>query len=168
MFDKTLKKIHAKLLKKEKTVAVAESCSGGLLSSLLTSLAGSSGYFLLGVVAYSNKSKEMILNIPAKTIAKYGAVSRQVAILMARNIRKKTKTDFGISITGIAGPTGATPTKPVGTVYICLSGKNKNICLKFNFPGNRENIRKKSTQEALCLLKKGLKTRGRFSLRKTA
>lgn len=110
---------------------------------------------MLGVVSYSNKSKEKILNIPAKTIARYGAVSQPVAILMAKNIRKKTHTDFGISITGIAGPTGATPTKPIGTVYICLSGKNENICRKFNFSGNRESIRKQSTQEALLLLKKG-------------
>ncbi|MDP3042768.1 MAG: CinA family protein [Candidatus Omnitrophota bacterium] len=155
MPNKILKQIHKKLLRKEKTIAVAESCTGGQLSSLLTSLPGSSDYFLLGVITYSNKSKEMILNIPAKIIARYGAVSRQVAILMAQNIRKKTLADFGLSITGIAGPTGATTTKPIGTVYICLSGKNKNICRKFNFPGNRENIRRKSTQKALRILKKG-------------
>jgi len=154
MFIKILKQLHKKLLRKEKTVAIAESCTGGLLSSFLTSLPGSSGYFILGVVAYSNKSKETILNIPEKIIAKYGAVSRQVALLMAQNIRKKTHADFGLSITGIAGPTGATITKSIGTVYICLSGKNKNICRKFNFPGNRDNIRKKSTQEALRLLKR--------------
>ncbi|MCX5699306.1 MAG: CinA family protein [Candidatus Omnitrophica bacterium] len=155
MPNKILKQLHEKLRKNGKTVAVAESCTGGQLCSLLTSLPGSSDYFLLGVVTYSNKSKEMILNIPAKTIARYGAVSRQVAILMAQNIQKKTHVNFGLSITGIAGPTGATITKSIGTVYICLSGKNKNICRKFNFPGNRENIRKKSTQEALRLLKQG-------------
>ena len=156
MFNKILRQIHRKLLNNEKTVALAESCTGGELCSLLTSLPGSSGYFILGVVTYSNKSKEMILNIPAKTIARYGAVSRQVARLMAQNIRKKTHTDLGISITGIAGPTGVTTTKSIGTVYICLSGKNKNICRKFHFPGNRKNIRKKSTQEALRLLNTNL------------
>jgi len=163
MFDLLLKQIHKKLLRKEKTVAIAESCTGGLLSSFLTRLPGSSNYFLLGVVAYSNKSKEMILGIPLGIIAKYGAVSRQVAICMAQNIRKKIQADFGISITGIAGPVkmlrihGASPaeataSKPVGTVFIALANKNKTLCRKFNFSGNRENIRKKSTREALRLL----------------
>ncbi|MCX5669209.1 MAG: CinA family protein [Candidatus Omnitrophica bacterium] len=163
MLKKITQQIHTQLINQVKTISVAESCTGGELCSLLTSLSGSSSYFILGVVTYSNKSKEMVLNIPAKEITRYGAVSRQIAILMAKNIRKKTHTDFGISITGIAGPTGATTTKSIGTVYICLSGRNKNICRKFNFSGNRENIRKKSTQEALRLIKKGLKTRGRFS-----
>ncbi|MBU4252840.1 MAG: CinA family protein [Candidatus Omnitrophica bacterium] len=152
MPNKILKQIHKKLLRKEKTVAVAESCSGGELSSLLTSLPGSSGYFLLGVVTYSNKSKEMILNIPAKIIARYGAVSRQVAILMARNIRKKTLADFGLSITGIAGPTGATTTKPIGMVFIALAKKNKTLCRLFLLSGKREAVRKQSVGEALRLL----------------
>ena len=152
MLKKIIQCIHTQLRNQAKTIAVAESCTGGQLCSLLTSLPGSSDYFLLGVVTYSNKSKVMLLNIPAKTIAKYGAVSRQIAILMAKNIRGKTHADFGLSITGIAGPAGATPAKPVGTVYVCLSGKNKNICRKFNFSGNRKNIRKKATQNALRLL----------------
>jgi nicotinamide-nucleotide amidase len=152
MFKKLAQQIHNRLAKQKKTISVAESCTGGLLCSLLTSLPGSSDYFLLGVVTYSNKSKEMILNIPTKIITRYGAVSRQVAILMAEKIRKKTHADLGLSITGIAGPAGATPNKSVGTVYICLSGKNKNIYRKFNFQGNRENIRIQSTQEALRLL----------------
>jgi nicotinamide-nucleotide amidase len=163
MFNKILKQIHKKLLNKEKTISVAESCSGGQLCSLLTSSAGSSDYFLLGVVTYSNKSKAIILNIPAKTITRYGAVSRQVAILMAQNIRKKASADFGLSITGIAGPGGATTTKPVGTVFIALASKNKTLCRLFLLHGKREAIRNKSTQKALYLLKKGLETRGRFS-----
>jgi nicotinamide-nucleotide amidase len=152
MLNKITKQAHNQLRQQRKTISVAESCSGGLLSSLLTSQPGSSDYFLLGIVAYSNRSKEIILGIPEKIIASYGAVSRKVAILMAKNIRNKIHADFGLSITGIAGPTGATPGKPVGTVYICISGKNKNICRKFNFPGSRANIRKRSTQEALRLL----------------
>ncbi len=152
MLNKILKQVHKKLLEQEKTVAVAESCSGGLLSSLLTDISGSSGYFLLGVVAYSNSSKEIILDIPAQTIAKYTAVSSQVAVLMAKNVRKKAKSDLALSITGIAGPTGATANKPVGTVFVCLSDKNKNDCRKFSFRGNRQDIRKKSAQEALRLL----------------
>ncbi|MDD5477158.1 MAG: CinA family protein [Candidatus Omnitrophica bacterium] len=152
MFDKILKQVHKKLLRNEKTIAVAESCSGGLLSYLLTDISGSSGYFLLGVVAYSNSSKEIILNIPAQTIARYTAVSSQVAVLMAKNVRKKAKSDLALSITGIAGPTGATANKPAGTVFICLSDKNKNDCRKFSFRGSRQDIRKKSAQEALRLL----------------
>lgn len=152
MLNKIHKQIHNKLVKHRKTISVAESCTGGLLSCLLTDIAGSSKYFLLGIVAYSNKSKETILNIPVKTIAKYGAVSGKVAILMAKNIRKKINSDFGLSITGIAGPAGATVHKPVGTVFICLSYKNKNICRKFSFRGKRQEIRKKSAYEALRLL----------------
>ena len=152
MPNKILKQLHEKLRKNGKTVAIAESCTGGLLSSSLTSLSGSSDYFILGVVTYSNKSKEMILNIPAKTIVHYGAVSRQVAILMAKNIRKKTSADFGISITGIAGPRKAFTTKPVGTVFIALASKNKTLCRLFLLPGKRESVRKKSIQAALRLL----------------
>lgn len=152
MPDKILKRIHKKLLNNKKTVSVAESCTGGLLSNLLTNLSGSSNFFLLGVVAYSNKSKTILLNIPAKKIAKYGAVSAQIATLMANNIRKKSKADFGLSITGIAGPTGATYAKPIGTVFICLSEKNKKICQKFSFKGSRQDIRKKSAYQTLRLL----------------
>jgi nicotinamide-nucleotide amidase len=152
MFKKIIEQIHNRLIRQAKTIAVAESCSGGQLSSLLSGLPGSSSYFLLGVVTYSNKSKEMILNIPAKTIASYGAVSQPVAILMAKNIRKKTHADFGLSITGIAGPGGATAAKPVGTVYICLASKNKNTCRLFYFQGSRKYIRDKSVYEALRLL----------------
>ena len=152
MFKKIIDQIHNELLQQQKTISLAESCTGGLLASLLTSQPGSSRYFLSCIVTYSNKSKETLLAIPAKTIIKYGSVSSNVAKLMAKNIRKKTKPDLGLSITGIAGPSGATINKPVGLVFICLSYKNKNICRAFNFKGNRQNIRKKSTQEALRLL----------------
>lgn len=152
MLDKIIKQAHKKLTHNAKTISVAESCTGGLLSSLLTVLPGSSRYFLLGIVTYSNKSKEKILNIPVKTIARYGAVSRNVAVLMAKNVRKKINSDFGLSITGIAGPAGATVKKPLGTVFIALSYKNKNICRRFTFAGSRQNIRKQSAQGALRLL----------------
>lgn len=152
MLNKIVKQIHQKLLRNKKTVCVAESCTGGLLSSLLTSLPGSSSYFLLGIIAYSNKSKIKLLNIPAKTISRFGAVSCQTAILMAKNIRKKINADFGISITGIAGPTGATAAKPVGTVFIALSSKNKTLCQLFSLRGKRETIREKAAKEALRLL----------------
>ena len=152
MYNKLLKQIHKKLLKKRRTIAIAESCTGGGLSSLLTSLAGSSGYFILGVITYSNKSKEMILNIPVKTLNNYGAVSHQVAKLMAQNIRKKTNSDFGLSVTGIAGPSGGTIQKPVGTVFIAFANRNKTLFREFLLPGKRENIIKKSIKKALDLL----------------
>jgi nicotinamide-nucleotide amidase len=152
MLERIFQQAHNKLIRRKQTIAVAESCSGGGLSSKLTKHPGASRYFLLGVVAYSNGSKVKILGIPQKIIAKYGAVSNQVAVLMARNIRKKAKADLGISITGLAGPTGATANKPIGLVFISLSSKNKNICREFHFRGSRQEIREKSTQEALRLL----------------
>ncbi|MDD5130827.1 MAG: CinA family protein [Candidatus Omnitrophica bacterium] len=152
MLKKLLKQIHNRLIKHRKTIAVAESCTGGQLAVLLTSLPGASEYFLLGLVAYSNKSKEKILGIPSKIIARYGAVSRQVAVLMAKNIRRKTSANLSLGITGIAGPTGASSGKPVGTVYICLSKKNRVLCRKFNFCGSRRKIRNQAAQAALNLL----------------
>ncbi len=144
---------HKSLLKYRKTIAIAESCTGGLLSTLLTELSGSSKYFYLGVVTYSNKAKEKILGIPGSVIAKNGAVSASVAQLMAQKVRKLAKTDIGISITGIAGPTGGTNAKPVGTVFIALSSKNDDHCEKFIFKGSRLVIRRKSALSALKMLK---------------
>lgn len=146
-------KIHSLLIKKQKSVAAAESCTGGLLSKLLTDISGSSQYFILGVVAYSNKAKEDILRIPPCVIKKNGAVSKPVASLMAGNIRKFAKTDFGIGVTGIAGPAGAGPKKPVGAVFIAVDSKTKKICKKFHFTGSRLSIRKKAALKALKLLR---------------
>jgi nicotinamide-nucleotide amidase len=144
--------IHKRLIKNRKTVAVAESCTAGLLSTLLTQPSGSSQYFTLGVVTYSNKAKEIILKVPHSVIVKNGAVSKIVATTMAQSIRKIAKTDFGLSITGIAGPAGGTPNKPVGTVFIALDSKNKKVCKKFHFTGSRTTIRKNSALKALELL----------------
>lgn len=141
--------VHIQLLKSKKTVAVAESCTGGLLSSLLTRITGSSRYFILGIVAYSNYAKQKILKIPASLIAKRGAVSKETALKMAESVRRLAKTDFGIAVTGIAGPTGGTKERPVGTVFIALSGKNKKICKNFNFKGSRNTIRRKAALKAL-------------------
>lgn len=147
------RQIHKILIRKEKTIAVAESCSAGLLSSLLTRFSGSSRYFMLGIVAYSNEAKKNVLKIPFCLIAKHGAVSGPVAVAMAEAVRKIAKADFGIGITGIAGPTGAMPHKPVGTVFIAVTAKNKTLSKKFHFSGNRQSIRKKSVLKALELLK---------------
>lgn len=148
-----VKQIHSSLIKNKKTLAVAESCTGGLLSNLLTYIRGSSRYFILGIVAYSNKSKQNILKIPAGLIARKGAVSKVVALKLAQQVRKIAKTDFGIGVTGIAGPSGGTPQQPLGTVFIAVASKNKTISKKYQFRGNRVTIRKKSSLKALELLK---------------
>lgn len=143
---------HKLLLEKQKTVAVAESCSGGLISKLLTDVSGSSQYFILGVVVYSNKSKESILKIPRSLIAKEGAVSPEVALKMAQAVKKIAEADIGIGITGIAGPTGGSAQKPVGTVFIAIESRGKKLCKKFSFTGSRSAIRKKAALKALELL----------------
>jgi len=146
------REIHKTLIKKKKTVAVAESCTGGLLSEHLSRFSGSSKYFILGVVAYSNKAKTKILKVPAKLISKKGAVSKEVALKMAQQVRKIAQTDLGIAVTGIAGPTGGTVQKPVGTIFIALRSKNKEICKELRLRGKRANIRKKATTKSLELL----------------
>ncbi len=148
-----LKQIHNLLLKKQKTVSTAESCTGGMLSAMLTHNSGSSKYFILGIVSYSNKAKNTLLGIPNSIILKKGAVSYETARKMAQAARTLGKSDFGIGITGIAGPKGATPKKPVGTVFIAIDFKSKKLCEKFNFKGSRNNIRKQATLKALKLLK---------------
>jgi PncC family amidohydrolase len=151
------RQIHKLLIKENKTIAVAESCTGGLLSMLLTNFSGSSKYFILGTVVYSNSSKNSLLKIPLSIIRLNGAVSKDVAQKMAESVRKLAKTDYGIGITGIAGPSGGTIQKPVGTVFIALAGKNKQICQRFIFKGKRISIRKQAALKALQLLKKFIK-----------
>lgn len=145
-------KIHKSLVKKQKTLAVAESCTGGLLSFLLTELAGSSKYYMLGVVTYSNKAKENILKIPPALIQRNGAVSKAVAEMMADSIKRLGKTDYAIGITGIAGPGGGTKEKPKGTVYIAVTSRRKKISEKFSFKGTRKLVQKQAALKALELL----------------
>ena len=144
--------IHTFLLKKKKTLAVAESCTGGLLSGLLTQRSGSSGFFLLGVVAYSNRAKRALLKVPAPILRKHGAVSSPVALALAKNVRSLAKADFGIGITGIAGPSGGTRDKPVGTVFIGAAGARGQLCRRFLFSGSRSQVRNKACIAALRLL----------------
>lgn len=127
------------------------------MANLLTRYPGSSQYFILGVVAYSNKAKEKILKIRHSTIKEYGSVSSGVACLMAQNIRKIAKADFGIGITGIAGPGGGASQKPVGTVFVSIAFKQGKVCKKFIFKGNRTTVRSKSAIKSLELLKKYLR-----------
>ncbi|MDP8229984.1 MAG: competence/damage-inducible protein A [Candidatus Gorgyraea atricola] len=141
------------LLKKKKTLAVAESCTAGLLASRITDVSGSSRYFKMGVVTYSNQAKNKLLYVPKDTIKQHGAVSKQVASAMAKNMRLLADASIGIGISGIAGPTGGTKKKPVGLVYIALSTKKKTICKEFRFLGQRNIIKFKATQAALNLVR---------------
>ena len=138
------------------TLAVAESCTGGLIAERLTEVPGSSKFFMEGVVTYSNNAKVRLLGIPPMLIDGYGAVSSQVAEAMADGVRQRAGTDFGISVTGIAGPDGGTPEKPVGLVYIALSDDAHTESRKLMLPGDRHLIRWRSSQAALDLLRRRL------------
>ena len=153
----TLECAVAKLLSKRKfTIAVAESCTGGLVSHRLTNVSGSSGYFTTGVIAYSNRSKENILGASPKTIQRYGAVSKQTALEMAEGIRYLACADIGIGVTGIAGPTGGTKKKPIGLVYIALVVARKRVAREFRCKGSREEIKFQASGAALELLRKNI------------
>lgn len=150
-FVKILKKLKAKKL----TFTCAESCSGGLLSALITSIAGVSENFERGFVTYSNESKIELLGVKKSSLEKYGAVSAEVAQEMARGALKNSRANIAIAITGIAGPKSDDSKKPVGLVYIaCAVQKSgtKIIVKKFNFSGNRNQIRKQSVAESIELL----------------
>lgn len=157
MSQSILRALHSFLLQNKKTVAVAESCTGGLVSSLLTRIPGSSAYFLMGVVAYSNHAKKKLLHVPEKTLRTQGAVSRTVAVRMAQAARKLAGASYGIGVTGIAGPSGATLTKPVGTVFIALASANGTTCKKFHFSDSRSQIRSRAAIAALYMLANRLK-----------
>ena len=138
------------------TVAVAESCTGGLLGQRLTSVSGSSRYFLGGAIVYSDAMKTSLVDVPPMLIKEHGAVSREVAIAMAEGIRKKCKSTFGVAVTGIAGPTGGTPDKPVGLVYHAIADGKKTDVVKRNFPSDRERIRLWASQQALDMIRRKL------------
>lgn len=140
------------LIKQGKTIAVAESCTGGLLANQLTNISGSSQYFLLGIVAYSNEAKTSLLKVPAALIKRHGAVSSPIAQLMAQNVRKIASSDYGIGITGIAGPSGGTSTKPTGTVFISVATQDKTISKKFHSSGSRLIVKRKTALKALSML----------------
>jgi nicotinamide-nucleotide amidase len=141
------------LIKNKKCLAVAESCTGGLLASRITDVPGSSAYFKMGAVTYSNESKNNALGVSIKTIKQYGAVSKEVALLMAKGARNISGADIGIGISGIAGPGGGSAKKPVGLVYIALSSKMRNNCREFRFLGQRNIIKHKATQAALNMIR---------------
>lgn len=145
--------VHSQLTAKGKTLATAESCTGGTIASQLTALAGASKYFLGGVVAYSNEVKECALGVQHSTLEQYGAVSEQTAREMTEGVRKRFDSDYAIATTGIAGPDGGTPTKPVGTVWIAVASRTHTEAALLNFPGRRrqQNI-DRSVNQAFAML----------------
>ena len=146
-------KLVRKLIQKKIKISFAESCTGGLLSSTITSISGSSKIFNLGLVTYSNKAKVDILKVPKKIINKYGAVSSECCLLMVKNLSKISKANISISITGIAGPNGGTELKPVGLVYIGIKKGNKISIQKNLFKSkNRILIQKSITLKVLKAL----------------
>jgi len=141
------------LLKSGRRLAVAESCTGGLVARRITTVPGSSRYFECGFVTYSNESKQKLLGVRRQLLLRHGAVSRQVAVAMARGVLRRTKADLSLAITGIAGPTGGTPEKPVGLVYMAVDDRGKITARKFNFPGDRNVVQERSAQAGLNLLR---------------
>ncbi len=143
------------LLERNQTLSVAESCTGGLLGAEITERAGSSAYFLGGVLTYSNELKHRLIGVSNEILAQHGAVSEPCARAMAEGVRQLTGSTWALSVTGIAGPGGATPDKPVGTVFIGLAGPKPTV-RKFLFEGDRQQIRAQSVQAALQLLTEAL------------
>ncbi len=138
------------------TIALAESCTGGLIAHRLTQVAGSSAYVDRGVVCYDNRAKIELLGVPGSLLKRYGAVSAQVAKAMAQGIRMRSRVDVGLSVTGIAGPGGGTAHKPVGRVYVGLATATESYTKKFQFHGERETIKLRSSQAALDMLRRWL------------
>jgi nicotinamide-nucleotide amidase len=152
--DQTMASIVGELLRGNKqTLGTAESCTGGLIGEMITAVSGSSDYYLGGFVTYSNKLKEDLLGVPAKTLAEHGAVSESVAVAMAEGCRRKLACDWAIAVTGIAGPTGGTTEKPVGLVFTALAGPS---AARHLFPGTREVVRLRSALAAMNYLRLGL------------
>ena len=146
-------KIVRLLTKKRLTVSFAESCTGGLLSSSITSISGSSKVFNMGLVTYSNNAKVKLLKVPKKTITKYGAVSHETCLSMVKNLSKISKANISISITGVAGPNGGTKAKPVGLVYIGLKKGSKIIVKKNYFKSKKRiSIQKATVKQALKMI----------------
>lgn len=144
------------LLENNLNLAVAESCTGGLICRKITDTPGSSAYLLGGVVSYSNSLKNIYLGVPEKLLQSHGAVSREVAGEMAVGVRESSGADIGLAITGIAGPDGGTKAKPVGTIYIAIATSEENWVTKFHFQGDRRQIREITAQSGLDLVRKYL------------
>lgn len=144
--------IGARLTAREYSVATAESCSGGLIAHRITNAAGASGYFLGGIVSYSNEAKVALLGVREASLDAHGAVSEAVAREMAEGARARFNADVALATTGIAGPTGGSPGKPVGLVYIALAGPDTTRVERNVFPGSRESVKAQTAEFALNLL----------------
>ena len=142
-------KLGRTLLASDLTLSVAESCTGGMIGAAVTSAAGSSAYFLGGVVSYANAAKRRLLGVPASILKSKGAVSAEAALAMALGARRLFSSDCAVSTTGIAGPSGGTKKKPVGLVYIGIAAGKKVRSYKYVFRGNRETIRRQAVEKAL-------------------
>ena len=157
--DKEREEAILYILNYGKSVSFAESCTGGLLSSYFTDISGISAVFKGSIISYSNEIKEKILGVKLSTLTKFGAVSEQTALEMVKGVAELFETDISASITGIAGPTGGTPDKPVGTVFIALKFNEEYFVKRFNFEGNRKKIRKSSADTVIKNLETFLKTK---------
>jgi nicotinamide-nucleotide amidase len=144
------------LTAKNATISVAESCTGGLLSHRLTNVSGSSRYFMSGIVTYSNESKMELAGIPPLLLEMQGAVSAEVAQGLAEGVRQRANTTIGVGITGIAGPTGGSDAKPVGTVHVAVALPAGTVQRQFLFPGDREKIRWQASQAGLDMVRREL------------
>jgi nicotinamide-nucleotide amidase len=142
---------------RQSTLAIAESCTGGMISQRITSVPGASRAFLGGAIAYSDELKTHFAGVPSELIAQHGAVSKEVAEALARGIRHSTGATLGLGVTGIAGPTGATETKPIGLVYIALSDDHKTESIERTFRGDRDRVRQWATQQSLDLIRRRLR-----------
>ena len=153
MKEKNLEVVAGRLLREQGLwLAVAESCTGGLVGHRLTNVPGASDYYLGGVMAYAYEVKARLLGVRWETLDKYGAVSQEVALEMARGVRNALSADIGLSITGIAGPGGGTPEKPVGLTWIGLSALEKEQAWHYHWKGDRQAVKEQSAEEALRLL----------------
>ncbi|MBE0446698.1 MAG: competence/damage-inducible protein A [Actinobacteria bacterium] len=152
--EQTIEEVVGRLLRKnELTLSLAESCTGGLTAKKITDIQGSSDYFFGGVISYNNDAKRSLLNVSNQTLLRHGAVSAATALAMAFGVREKFGSDIGLGITGIAGPTGGTPDKPIGLVYIGLSHQTTSYSNRYVFFGSRDIVRLKSSHAALDMLR---------------
>ncbi|MDA2933013.1 nicotinamide-nucleotide amidohydrolase family protein [Acidobacteria bacterium AH-259-D05] len=155
--EEDLEEVVGRILReREKSLATAESCTGGLIGKMITDVPGSSDYYRGGVVGYSNNLKVDFMGVNETTLERFGAVSQQVAHQMAVGIRESTAADFGLSVTGVAGPQGGTSEKPVGRVFVGLSSKEETRVRQEQFPGTRQAIRIRASRFALDWLRRTL------------
>ena len=143
-----------KLIEKNISIATAESCTGGSLGKIITSVPGASGIYGYGFITYANEAKEKLLGVKHETLEKYGAVSFETALEMAEGARKVSGSDIAVSVTGIAGPGGGSKEKPVGLVYIAIADKNGTEYRKLNLSGNRDEVRAQTCDEVFKLIEK--------------